>query len=585
MLNKLINIRLIDIKKLILASLIILCGCQPEQTTWPESKLAKRSTPGQVVFEVLSNNLTRQGECGPERGSLLEKKKDVFISKFDALLNALSDGNKEENFQLLADYIKKNESTKKILKASDYIKQKSTDIAKIQLKNLKEILSADNRAVERLILQIIHSKDLDKLLADLADRAGPQLEIGPLVSHIETIINNNFVHMSVHDFLKKLLELFVDSSELHKIGEKIINLTEKLSDPAAKKALLELKNILSKVYPDLSFEHIDTWMEQVKKLPTPGDFGVWVAKYLLSSPNLLSPAAVKFAVNIAATTTNSIPAFLPDLLDRITADENNFKILWQNLYILYKAGIIDDITDLISELKKFKQLTQPDIDIITDLISDPKINLISELKKFKQLTQLEIDIIAGLMSDQTINLISELKKFKQLTQPNIDIIAGLRSDHTINLISELKKFKQLTQPEIDIIAGLISDHTINLIYELKKFKQLTQPEIDIIAGLMSDPKEPEMLPKTEYFKRLKHIISYAKKLLPADQPIVEAPAVAVAQVILQILATTKHNECRLPTENTSISSTIKSWVESLVAFMRDSEKGLLHILSIIRYNL
>ena len=465
--NKQINIRIMDIKDFLIISLFILCGCQPEQTKWPESRAVQRSTPGQVVFEALANNVARQGACGPERTSLLQKKKRVFISKFDALLNTFSGGDQEENIRLLTAYLKNNESKDKILKTASLIEKYATNITYF-IKNFKEVLSADDRAVERVILNLIHSKDFDKLLADLAERAGPKLEIVPLVSQIETLIDKNFVHMSIHDFAQKILKLFEDSSELHKIGKKVLALTQKLSDPAVKDALLELKNILSKVFPDLSFDNIETWREQVKTLPKPGDFGDWVAKYLLSSPNL-SPTVVKGIVHFAAYTTSYVPAFLPDLVDRLTADENNFKILRRNIHILYKAGVIDDILDLIAEFKKFKQLTQTDIDVILDLISDP---------------------------DKT-----------------------------------------------------------------------------------------KLLPETEYFIKLKYVISQAKKLFPADQSILEAPAVVVAQVILQVLATNNQNECRPPTEKTDLSLTIRGWVNSLVAFMKDSERGLIYILSIIRYNL
>lgn len=421
-----------NIKNLLLLTLFMLCSCQPEQTKWPENKSIKKSTPGQVIFEALSNNIAQQGECGPQRDTILRNKKHLFIKKLDALLNSLSDGNQTEKSRSLAAFIKSNESTEKIKEAADFIERNSAHIAKLDLKNLKEILSADDRALERLLLYIIHSKDLESLLAELADPAKSDLSMMQLISKFQTIADQMPAQVDFHKIAQKAVKLIDDSSEHKKLALKVVGLLGKFADPARKKAALELKNIMTKVYPEITVEDMVTWIGMLKTVPSSLGWG---------------PTTTRIATKIGGIFAN-LPGFLPDFIDRITADDKIYYSVMGNTKILYDAGIFDDILDLAPEADKMKQVV-----------------------------------------------------------------------------------------------------------------------------------------KKEYLDDLKSILIFARKLFVLDESILEAPAVIIAKILLEVLATNKESECRRPNKQGDLSTTIENWAKSLVAFMRDSKKGLPHILSLIRYNL
>src|SRR5437762_8413818 len=114
---------------LLIAPLITLLNCQPEQSKWPKTRVIQRSTAGHVVFEALDNNMSMLGECGSERKIILHNKKDIFIREFNLLLNILTEGDQEEKIRFLSSYIKSQESADKILKTASLIEKYSPNIS------------------------------------------------------------------------------------------------------------------------------------------------------------------------------------------------------------------------------------------------------------------------------------------------------------------------------------------------------------------------------------------------------------------------------------------------------------------------
>jgi hypothetical protein len=427
-----------NIKNFLLITLFILPGCLPEQPIKPKNNNIERSTVGQVVFEALTNNVVE--ECGPQRRGILQSKKHLFISKFDDLFKTFSNDLQQEKIGLFADFMQNKENSKKILKAADFIEKKRSKIAKLNLKDIKELLSSDNRELERLILYLVHSQDLENLLAELADPTKADPSMLDLATKFQTLADKMPAQIDLVRIAQKVVSLIDDSSDYKKLGLKIIDLLAKFSDPARIKAAQDLKNIMTKVdpnlitkaYPDITEENIKKLIAWLKRVPSALD---WPA------------GAIKLAVKTGAA-FNILPGFLPDFIDQISADNSVYKSLMSNTKLLYEAGILDELVELLPEAKTIKK-------------------------------------------------------------------------------------------------------------DIKK----------------------------EYYDDLKKLLIMARKILPMGEHILEAPATVVAQVLLQVLATNEQSQCRITNEKSDLSSTLENWAKSLVTFMKDSEKGLLHVLSLIRVNL
>jgi hypothetical protein len=78
------------------------------------------------------------------------------------------------------------------------------------------------------------------------------------------------------------------------------------------------------------------------------------------------------------------------------------------------------------------------------------------------------------------------------------------------------------------------------------------------------------------------ILTLAQKLFVANKSILKAPVVIIAKVLLQVLGTNEESESQVNIKAPDIANHIESWSKTLVEFMRDSHRGLIHILSLIK---
>lgn len=98
------------------------------------------------------------------------------------------------------------------------------------------------------------------------------------------------------------------------------------------------------------------------------------------------------------------------------------------------------------------------------------------------------------------------------------------------------------------------------------------------AGVIDDIREIARFVEQQKKSTLKNpeqamfFINLARKLFPINKPLLKAPVVIIAQVLLQVLTANEQEQCQAALKDPNFASRIEQWSKSLVRFMRNKQK-------------